>query len=79
MGGATTTSTYSVYLEGSGLITQGLLREDFTVEELFDCSGSSGLVPQRDVYFDGYDHIIHNTTNGLEMDYDDVKADAGVY
>ena len=79
--GLLTTSTYSVYFEESGLTTQGLLREDFTVEEvkisLFDCDGSSGLVPQRDVYFDTYNDIIRQY--GSEMDYDDIKAKAERY
>jgi hypothetical protein len=75
--GPPTTLTYSVEFEESGLTTQGLLREDFTLEEdsisLFDCRGPSGLVPQRDVYFkNSHDHIMRQYLS--EMEYDEVKA-----
>ena len=73
------TSKYSVCFKS---LNAHCLREDFTIKEvaipLFDCSESSGLVPQRDVLFKSiFDSKIRDFDS--PMDYDQVKAKAKQY
>jgi len=73
------TSKYSVRFESHNAYC---LREDFTIKEvaisLFDCSESSGLVPQRDLVFKAiFDSKIRDFDS--PMDYDQVKAKAKQY